>query len=150
MNVRNTFKNALLCALAPDELIELEGPKETEGEVKPAVVKKASEITAKHGMTEAAKQIRETFNFATSGNKGKTKPSAPVVAASDGFADWVAKMSLYLQDAEHKAIIEQHLASAGYKLVKVRATGKPSATAGQINALATIVAKDKAEAPALV
>lgn len=139
INVRSVFRAALLCALAPTEQIETAKPTEETD----AVFTPAGEIKTKKGMIEAAADLRETFKMATSGKKGSVKTSAPVIESSDGFADWVAKLQLYVKDAEHAAVIKQHLEQAGYTMNKAKASKTVTATGKSMADLGALLDKGK-------
>ena len=131
-NVRSTFASFLMIALCPEETVELARPKAATKttDAAPAVFGPAADATAKHVATYAAQQLREKHGMV----KTRGVPAA-VVARADDFAEWAAKMPLYLSDKDHAAVIKANLAAAGYTLTRNKVTKTAGETA--MSSLAT-------------
>ena len=126
-NVRALFKDALTLHAAAQcpvsiEIIGKDG-KKAEAQIT------ASEAVdlPKHGMREAAKQVREVHGMARKTGGGRTPKqttkAAPeqvtsVKTESDQFSEWLGQIDDYLTDSVFHQRIVAHLIEAGYVLTK--------------------------------
>ncbi len=126
-NVRALFKDALTLHAAAQcpvsiEIIGKDG-KKAEAQIT------ASEAVdlPKHGMREAAKQVREVHGMARKSGGGRTPKqttkAAPeqvtsVKTESDQFSEWLGQIDEYLTDSVFHQRIVAHLIEIGYTLNK--------------------------------
>ena len=126
-NVRALFKDALTLHAAAQCPVSIEVIGKDGKKAEAQITASEAVDLPKHGMREAAKQVREVHGMARKAGGGRapkqtTKPVPDQVTTvkteADQFSEWLGQMDDYLLDSVFHQRIVAHLIEIGYSLNK--------------------------------